>query len=201
MAPQAGPREEHQLITASLDRPVLGAGLGTRDVVVRHVIPRLVEATVVPSAIFYLMWRFVGVWPALFAALGWTVLVMARRIIKTRSLPPLVAIVAAGLAARLVGAGITGGTFLYFLQPVVGTMLTGCVFVGSVVIGRPLVARLAADFCPLSDADAQRHGIRRLFRGLTVMWAAVLIANAITTLVLLLTLSADMFVALKSMTT
>src|SRR5205823_4757839 len=45
--------------------PVLGDGLRPRQVVTQHVIPRVVEATVVPSAIFFVAWHFVGTWPAL----------------------------------------------------------------------------------------------------------------------------------------
>lgn len=180
-------------------RAVLGHGLTARHVVLRHVVPRVCEATVVPSAIFYAVWHFIGVWPALFAALGWTGVVTVRRVVRTRQLPPLVVIVAVGLTARLALTLVSGSTFLYFLQPVVGTTVVAATFFGSLVIGRPLINRLAAEFCPLSDEAANRHGVLRLFRGLTWLWAVALLANATATLVVLLTLSPDAFVAVKSL--
>jgi uncharacterized membrane protein len=180
-------------------RAVLGHGLTARHVVLRHVLPRVCEATVVPSAIFYSVWHLVGVWPALFAALGWTGLVTVRRVVRTRQLPPLVVIVALGLTARLAMTWVSGSTFLYFLLPVVGTTVIAATFFGSLVVGRPLINRLAAEFCPLSDEAANRRGVLRLFRGLTWLWALVLLANATATLVVLLTLSTDAFVAVKSL--
>jgi hypothetical protein len=103
-----------------------------------------------------------------------------------------------GLTARTVASVGSGSTFIYFLQPVFGTAIVSLAFLGSVLIGRPLVNKLAAQFCPLREQDASRHGVQRLFRGLTLFWAAVLMANAAVTLTLLLTLSANAFVLAKT---
>jgi uncharacterized membrane protein len=89
--------------------------------------------------------------------------------------------------------------FIYFLQPVVGTTLIAATFLGSVLIGRPLVNRLAADFCPMKESDANRHGVQRLFRNLTLFWSAVLLTHAGVTLSLLLTLSVSHFVFVKTL--
>jgi uncharacterized membrane protein len=177
---------------------VLGHGLTTRDVVLRRVVPRVVEATVVPSAIFYTAWHVLGVWPALFSALAWTTYVTVRRAVRTRQVPPLVIIVALGLTARVVVGVATGNTFVYFLQPVVGTAAVAAVFFASLVIGRPVIGRLAAEFCPLSPEASACHGVRQLFRRLTWLWAFVLLTNATATLVVLLTLSSNTFVTVKS---
>jgi intracellular septation protein A len=53
----------------------------------------------------------------------------------------------------------------------------------------------------MSEEDSARHGVQRLFRGLTVLWGLVLLANAAVTLVVLLTLSTNMFVVIKSLVT
>lgn len=174
-------------------------GLHLRDVVLRHVIPRVVEATLIPTAIFYVVWHFVGIWPALFAALAWAVGLIARRVATKRPVPGLLVIALLGLTTRTFVSMWTGSTFLYFLQPVIGTTVVAITFLGSVVIGRPLVNRLAADFCPLSEEAANRKGVLRLFRQLTLFWAAVLLTHAIVGLTLLLTVSVNTFVTVKSL--
>ena len=179
-------------------QPVLGDGLRPAHVVLRHVIPRILEAMVLPSALFYVMWHFVGVWPALFAALGWTGAITARRLLQSRRVPPLVMLVALSLTIRTLVSVISGSTFIYFLQPVFGTTVIALMFFGSLVFGRPLVARLASDFCPLSEEAASRHGVQRLFRGLTLLWALVLLVNAAVTSVFLMTMSANAFVTAKT---
>jgi uncharacterized membrane protein len=103
-----------------------------------------------------------------------------------------------GLTARTVASVGSGSTFIYFLQPVFGTAVVSLAFFGSVVVGRPLVNKLATQFCPMREQDAERHGVQQLFRGLTLFWAAVLMVNAAVTLVLLLTLSPDAFVLAKT---
>lgn len=168
--------------------------------VLRHVIPRVVEATLIPSTIFYLVWNFAGVWPALGAALAWAFALIVRRIVKRRPVPPLVVLAAVGLTLRTLVSVAVGSTFIYFLQPVVATTAIAATFLLSVVVGRPLVNRIAAEFCPLTDEAANRPAVRRLFRGLTLFWSAVLFAHATVSLVLLLTLSVDHFVAIKTIT-
>jgi hypothetical protein len=61
-------------------------------------------------------------------------------------------------------------------------------FLGSVAIGRPVIARLARDFCPLAPDVAQRPAVVRLFGGLTLLWAGVHIVTAAMTFGMLTTL-------------
>jgi hypothetical protein len=183
----------------SVPLPVLGHGLRPREVVTRHVIPRVVEATLIPSGIFFVVWHFVAPWSALFAALGYAAALIARRIARGRPVPALVVVAMLGLTARTLASLGTGSTFIYFLQPVFGTAIISLAFFGSVVIGRPLVNKVAQQFCPMREQDANRHGVQQLFRGLTLFWAGVLMVNAAVTLTLLLTLSANSFVLAKTM--
>jgi intracellular septation protein A len=94
--------------------------------------------------------------------------------------------------------GLASGTFLYFLQPVATTVVLAGIFVGSLFFGRPIIARMAGDFCPISADIAERPAIVRLFAGLTLMWAGVHMVSAITTFVLLTSLPTETFIALKS---
>jgi hypothetical protein len=168
--------------------------------VTRHVIPRVVEATLIPSGIFYVVWHFLGAWPALGAALVYAGGLIARRLARGRPVPALVVIAMIGLTLRTLITVGTGSTFIYFLGPVLGTAIISATFFVSVLVGRPLVNRLAADFCPLTDEAHNRHGVQQLFRNLTLFWSAVLLTHATITLTLLLTVSVDTFVMVKTMT-
>ena len=179
-------------------KAVLGDGLRPIQVVVRHVIPRVVEATVIPSTIFYLFWHFVGIWPALFAALAWAAGLIVRRVVRGRPVPALVVLALFALTVRTLITVVSGSTFIYFLQPVLGTTVISATFLGSVLIGHPLVNRLAKEFCPLTDEVHNRRGVQRLFRNLTLFWSAVLLTHACVSLSLLLTLSVDNFVMVKA---
>ena len=179
--------------------PALGDGLRPFHVVTRHVIPRVVEATVIPSAIFYLVWHFAGIWPALLSAFVWAGGLIARLLARRRPVPALVIFGMLGLTIRTLVSWGSGSMFVYFLQPVLATAVIALTFLGSVLIGRPLVNRIAAEFCPLTEEQAGRKGVQRLFRNLTLFWSAVLLTNAAITLTLLLTLSINNFVTVKTM--
>ena len=93
----------------------------------------------------------------------------------------------------------SGSTFTYFLQPIATTVVLAMVFLGSVVIGRPVIARLAHDFCPISPEVARRPRVMRLFAGLTILWACVHVLSALTTFGMLVSLPVPLFVAVKTM--
>jgi hypothetical protein len=104
-----------------------------------------------------------------------------------------------GLVVRTVVGPGSGNPALYFVQPALSAAAMGFVFLGSVAFGRPLVASLASDFCPLAADVAGRPGVVRLFRHLTLLWAAVHVATAAATLALLASLPLATFVAVKTM--
>jgi len=102
-----------------------------------------------------------------------------------------------GVTIRTVAAVASGSSFVYFAQPILGAVLMACVFVLSVMIGRPLVERLAVEFWPLTPEVMRRTAVARLFRSLTFLWAAVNLALAAMTLVLYVAFPLATFVALK----
>jgi len=159
--------------------------------------PKVLEATVIPALLLYgcLQWANVGV--AYLAAVAWLYACVGRRWIRRRPVPPLLVLGAVGITVRTLVAVWTGSTFVYFVQPVAGTVATGCVFGASLIIGRPLIGRLAGEFWLITPEVAQNPKVRSLFRGLTVLWAVVNIVTAALTLVLLLTLPLTTFVAVK----
>ena len=112
-----------------------------------------------PTVLFYLMWYTVGRWGAFAAALVWAYGALACRLVMRRSVPGLLVLALVGLTVRTAVALVTGSTFIYFVQPVLGTCAVAAVFLLSALTARPLVARLAADFYPLPPATAARHSV------------------------------------------
>ena len=122
---------------------------------------------------------------------------MLRRLVGGHGVPGVLQLAVVGLTVRTI-VGILSGTFMYFLQPVATTLALALVFLGSLMFGRPMIARMASDFCPLSPEIACRPGVVRLFSGLTLFWAGVHLLSAVTTFSLLVLLSTPTFVAVRS---
>jgi hypothetical protein len=160
----------------------------------RHALPRLVEATLIPLALFYGALWLVGIWGALATALLWSYGAIARRAIKGERIPGLLVLGAIGLTTRTAMAIATGSAFVYFLQPSLTTFGVAFAFLLSAAGRRPLAERLAADFCPLPDHWITRPVIRRLFVRITLLWALVQFANAAGAIWLLVSQPVDTYV-------
>ena len=89
---------------------------------------------------------------------------------------------------------------MYFVQPIIKTVATALLFLVSVLIGKPLVARFAKDFCAFGDDVGARPAIVSLFRRLTFLWAGAQITIAAVNLTLLLTVPVAVFVGTAAAT-
>ncbi len=167
------------------------------QVVGRRSLPTLIEATVVPAVLFYVL--FVGVGPvaAMLAALAWSYGAVLRRVVTGRRVSGLLLLAVVGLTVRTL-VGIVTGPFVYFLQPIATTLALAFVFLGSWWVGRPVITRMAGDFCPLDPEVAARPAVLRLFSGLTLLWAGVHLLSAGMTFAMLLSMSTPTFVVLKT---
>ena len=102
------------------------------------------------------------------------------------------------LTLRTIVALASHSTFIYFLQPVLTDLLIGTAFLASALTVRPVVARLAGDFYPITDELHARPAMRRLFRRLTLLWATALLAKAAVVYMLLVSQPLATFVLAKS---
>jgi len=155
-------------------------------VLARHALPHLIEATLIPLGLFYAglrLWSFLG---ALLATLLWSYTALLRRVIMRRRVPGTLLLAALTLTGRTALALATGSAFLYFLQPALGTALVAAAFLTSVLVGRPLALRLAADFVPLPATLLANARVRRFFLRISLLWALVFLANTGISLWLLL---------------
>ena len=187
--------------TASLAEDSGTVELPAPRAMARHALPQLLESTIGPAALFYVVLLLLGLRGALLLTLAWSYLALARRIVTRRRLPGMLLIAAAVLTFRTVASLATGSAFVYFLQPTVGTFLVAAAFLVSVPVGHPLAERLAKDFCPLDPDMLKRPCVRRFFLRVSLLWTFVFVTNATVGLWLLLTASVGSFVVLKTLVT
>lgn len=158
----------------------------------------LLLVSLLPMAVFYTSMSLFGVRTAVLATVGWYYAGMLLNLVRHKPV----------LAASLLGAGllsiravvtlITGSAFLYFLQPVAGTVATATVFAATALAGRPVLDRLAHEFCPFPHELSTRLRKDRFFSRLSVVWSLNYVINAVGTLWLLTSSSLTGFIVLKS---
>lgn len=164
-----------------------------------RLVPTIIEATVIPTVLFYVVLastRDLAV--ALLTGLAWSYGAVLRRLVRRREVPALLILTSLGVTVRTIVFLFSGNAFVYFAQPILGTVVTSLVFGISVLVGRPLIARFAGDFCTLSAEVSSRPAIGRLFRRLTVLWAVVNFTSAVVSALLLMTLPAGAFVGSRT---
>jgi hypothetical protein len=159
--------------------------------------PHLLEATFVPAVLFYccLVWGSLPL--AYVTTLGWMYGSVVRRLVRRQMVPIILVLGVVGITVRTAMAVASGSTFVYFVQPILGTIATAGVFLLSLVYGRPLIGRLAIDFWPITPEMADNPRVISLFKGLTVLWAGINLVTAATTFTLLMYLPVATFVAAK----
>jgi hypothetical protein len=166
--------------------------------ILSHLSLSLLVACFVPALLFYVCLVTMSVWAALVAALVWCYGASAWRMATKRRRSGLLLLTVAVLTARTAFAFASGDTFVYFLQPAATDVLVATVFFASLATARPVVARLAADFYPMSADVAKRPRVQRLFWHLTLLWAVVCLGRASITVSLLLSQSMMTFVVVKT---
>ena len=165
--------------------------------VVRRSGPHIIEASLIPTALFYGCLVLAGLGAAYAVALTWLYLAVGCRLLQRKPVPPLLVLGLIGITARTTVSIASGSSFLYFAQPIVGSLVMGCVFLISIAFGRPMVERLALEFWPLTPEMLARPAVARLLRALTFLWAGVNVAIAATNLTLLLWLPLATYVAVR----
>jgi len=139
------------------------AKLPLLNAVARRGLPNLIEATVIPAVMFFVVVQTINAPVAMAAVLAWAFVAILRRVVTATRVPMILVLATLGLSMRTLVGLASGSTFAYFIQPVATTVALAVVFLGSVVIGRPVIARLAHDFCPITPEVAARPAVLRLF--------------------------------------
>ncbi|MCU1491944.1 MAG: hypothetical protein JWM85_3349 [Acidimicrobiaceae bacterium] len=144
----------------------------------RHAVPVIAEGLLAPVALFYLTLVFTGFRGALVAALAWSYLAAGRRLLRGERISTVLALDVVLLSVRTAVSFVTHSAFLYFAQPLVGTVIIAMVLIVSAIIGRPFAQRFAHDFCPLDPQLLVQPKVRQFFIRISLMWAIVLLLNS-----------------------
>lgn len=166
--------------------------------IARHAARTLLCASVLPMAAFYLTFALAGLRPAVGVTLFWYLADVAVRVARGHRVVGAVLLGAGLMTLRAVVAMWTGSAFLFFLQPVAGTVATATAFAITALAGRPLLERLAHDFVPVPAELAHRLRARRFFDWTSLIWAAIYGLNAAGTVWLLTYSSLGSFLVLKT---
>lgn len=172
--------------------------LPTRSLLARDIVMNLGEGVVLPLVIFYAVLVTVGFEYALLSALGWAYLAVVARLVR-RQRPPGILLIATLLATVRVGiSAASGSPVAFFLQPTATTFLFAVALLATAMLDKPLIQRLADDFCPLPAEVVASPPLRRFFQRLSLLWAFVLLGNAGITLGMLLTMPTTISVPLSA---
>jgi len=155
-------------------------------------------ASAVPMALFYTTLSTAGFSAAIIVTLCWYYATVLVSVVARRRVIGATLLGAALMTVRSVVAFWTGSAFLYFLQPVAGTVVTAATFVVTAVAGRPLLERLLHDFVPVPPALGRRLRDCNFFHWASAIWAAMYVLNAVMTLWLLRDASLGLFVLFKT---
>jgi len=164
----------------------------------RRLLPHIIEATLIPTVLFYVAFVMRGAVTAFVVALLWSYVAIVRRMLVRSPIPAIVLLASIGITARTFSALASGSTFVYFFQPVLGKVVLSLVFWASIATGTPLIARFAHDFCSIEPGIEARPAIVQLYRRLTHLWAGVNLVIGAVALVLLLTMPFSTFIAVKT---
>ena len=166
--------------------------------IVKQVTSTLVIVSVLPMAVFYTTMSLFGLRTAALATVG---LYYAGLLVKlARGKPVLAAaLLTAGLLSlRTIIMLFTGSALVYFLQPVAGTVAVATMIALTALAGRPILDRLAHEFCPFPKDLSAHLRQARFFSRISAVWSVTYLVNACGTVWLLTNASLGGFILLKS---
>jgi intracellular septation protein A len=181
---------EHRMTTL-IHLPPIGSLL-------RHAGRPLLESTLIPLALFWILFTHVGFDAGIIGALSWSALAIGRRVVTRRKIPAILWLTTVLLVARTVVGLWTGSAFLYFLQPTVQNFVFAGLLLVTIGLDRPLLAKLADDFCAFPDALTEHPRMKAFFKKVSLLWAAVFLVNGVTTLAVLATQTVGNFLMVST---
>ena len=158
--------------------------------------PRFIRDAVGPVLVFYLGWKTLGLVVGILAATALTTgtFIWERRHGRTGLGASI------GLTIALVQAitGLLSGSARWYFAPaVIANTLGGLVFLGSVLIGRPLAAVFAAESYPFPPEVKASATFRGIFGRISLVWAAYLLGRGALRLLMLVYTSVEAFLVVS----
>jgi hypothetical protein len=166
--------------------------------IVRQVLTRVVLVSLLPMAVFYTTLSMYGVRAAALVTASLYYVGLLSRVIRKKPVLAAALLGAGLLALRTIIVFLTGSAFIYFLQPVAGTVAVATAFAATALAGRPVLERLAHEFCPIAPELSDHLRSARFFSWLSLVWTVTYGINAVGTVWLLTTSSLHGFILIKA---
>ena len=127
--------------------------------------------SLLPMAVFYTSLFVFGLRTAVLTTLGGYYAGLLLKVVRRKPVPAAAMVGAGRVSIRTLVTFLTGSALLYFLQPVAGTVATATVFAATALAGRPVLDRLAHQFCSFPADMSARLRQARFFSRLSVVWS------------------------------
>jgi hypothetical protein len=161
--------------------------------------PKFARDAFGPVAAFYVLWKLWGLTPGIIAAT--VVALVSFRLERRAQRPGLVVRIALVFVAAQAVIGLwSGSAEIYLAIPLVINIAYGLVFIGSVLVGRPLAGIFAEELMPLPDEVKRSRTHRRIFGRISLAWGVTMVIRSSARLFLLVTFGVDVFVASSFLT-
>lgn len=154
--------------------------------------------SLLPMAVFYATMSQFGLRTAVLTTVGWYYAGLLAKVMRRKPVLAAAMLGAGLLSVRAVVTFFTGSAFLYFVQPVAGTVATATAFAATALAGRPILDRLAHEFCPFPAELSERLRADNFFGRISLVWSFTYFVNAVGTVWLLTSASLTGFIVLKS---
>lgn len=166
--------------------------------ITRHVLTLVAMVSLLPMAVFYATMSLFGLRTAALVTVSAYYAGLLLKLVRGKPILAAALFAAGLLSVRTLVIYLTGSAFVYFLQPVAGTLVIGTAIAATALMGRPVLDRLAHEFCPFPEEVSSRLRSTGFFTRLSILWTLVYLINAVGTVWLLSTASLGGFMLLKS---
>ena len=166
--------------------------------IAKQVLTTLAVVSLLPMTVFYIAMSMFGLRAAALATVSLYYSGLLLKLVRRKPVLAAALLTAGLLSIRTAIMFVNGSAFVYFLQPVAGTVAVAAAIGATALAGRPVLDRLAHEFCPF-PAELSAH-LRKVnfFTRLSIVWSATYLINALGTVWLLRTVSLGGFVVLKT---
>ncbi|TAM92162.1 MAG: hypothetical protein EPN43_03040 [Jatrophihabitans sp.] len=158
----------------------------------------LALVSLLPMAVFYTTMSLFGLRTAALATVGLYCCGLLLKLMRHRPVLAAALLTAGLLSIRAAVMFLTDSAFLYFLQPVAGTIAVATAIAATALTDRPVLDRLAHEFCPFPTDLSVHLRAGRFFTRLSIIWSTCYFINAAGTIWLLSTASLGGFLVFKS---
>jgi len=147
--------------------------------VLRNAARLIIETMIIPTALLYVMLRAGGLVAGMSAALGWYYLCVTARWIRGRRMPGALAVTSSAFTTGdCMTVATSGAVLAYLVQPTLGSCCMAALFLGSVLVRRPVTVKLAMDLVRLPAHIFGQPEVGRVLRHMALLWGASRLVDA-----------------------